>query len=335
VARLKVVKPYRDRAKMGCCGSSSHVADGPRSGARPLQIAEVISVSESSKAKELEATHALRKVCDETRNASDDAVSTTASERSEEQCGFKESTGWQLRNAGSLAEHSPKDKFCQLISSQSASTGILEWTFFLDSGMDCWLAGVVPESMAPTATDYLLHQCKTGVKGTGAGGCKKEQFTMNQLFLRTVCDLDQREVTFFVGTSPNNLMQRSKQSLKLKQGSSVRLAVGITSSQTGRVHLVPHVGTHLVDGFHSSTMVKGPMAASTDPLNAVDGMVLDAQQGIGAAPLPNLRQHSSSLNVEEHLETMAKTKGILREAPASENLIKDMQAQKKQKKVCC
>lgn len=190
----------------------------------PAQISEGPSTSAS-------------KQSDEVRQDKPDETSTVApSTVTAELCTFQEAEGWHLHFDRSVAEHVPQAKFYQLVSSQSASSGILEWTLYLDGAADCWFAGVVPEAMAAKKPDFLMQQCKVGVKGTGAGGCKKEQFTMDKQFLRVVCDLDRSEVAFFVGASLDSLTQRSKQSLK--QASSMRLAVGIASLQSGQVRLV-------------------------------------------------------------------------------------------------
>lgn len=178
-----------------------------------------------------------------------------------EVCTFQESEGWQLHPDGSVAEHVPQAKFHQLVSFQCASTGILEWTLFLDGAADCWLVGVVPTDIVEKKGDYLLQQCKAGVKGTGAGGCKKEQFTLNKQFLRVICNLDRNDVAFFVGDTLSNLTQRSQQSIKktgvlkrsisslsqrsrerMKRMASMKLAVGITPSQAGQVRLVSATG---------------------------------------------------------------------------------------------
>merc|ERR1712187_485267 len=106
-----------------------------------------------------------------------------------------------MGNSGRVANHTARDSFHQLLGVQSASSGLLEWTLHLEGDADCWLAGVVPAAVAKLTPDYLLHKCKVGIKGTGAGGCKKEQFSMNNQFVRVVCDFETKVVAFFVGDS--------------------------------------------------------------------------------------------------------------------------------------
>merc|ERR1711924_65248 len=102
-----------------------------------------------------------------------------------------------------------------------------------------------------------------------------------------------------------------------------------SSSQVPIAGLVDPVGLEVFGA------VEGPMAISTEPLNAVDEILRDAQRGEESAPLQRQLQQSSSLDLEKPPEAMVKTEGTAAKAPEAEKLIKDSEVQKKQKKACC
>lgn len=154
-------------------------------------------------------------------------------------CSFEACDHWDIDSSGRTAEHRAKESFQQILSAESASSGVLEWTLYLQADDDSWLAGVVPAAIAKLKPDYLLQKCRIGVKGTGAGGCKKEQFSMNKHFLRVVCDFESKAVTFFVGDTLDSMTQRSKQELsKLEAMHDVALSVGILPGRAAQVRLV-------------------------------------------------------------------------------------------------